>query len=81
MNMTLDQLRPGQQAVITDLSEDMYLKQRLMAYGMTPGTTVCCRYKSPDGSVTSLECRGSVIALRTGDMKRIWGRWECRRQN
>ena len=74
MDITLDQLRPGQQAVVTDLGEDAYLKERLMVYGMVPGTTVGCRYRSPDGSVTSLECRGSVIALRTADMKRIWGR-------
>ena len=74
MDITLDRLRPGQQAVVTDLGEDAYLKERLMVYGMVPGTTVFCRYRSPDGSVTSLECRGSVIALRTADMKRIWGR-------
>lgn len=74
MDITLDKLRPGQQVIVTDLGEDMYLKQRLMAYGMIPGTAVCCRYRTPDGSVTSLDCRGSVIALRTADMKRIWGR-------
>ena len=74
MDITLDRLRPGQQAVVTDLGEDAYLKERLMVYGMVPGTTVSCRYRSPDGSVTSLECRGSVIALRTADLKRIWGR-------
>ena len=74
MDITLDRLRPGQQAVVTDFGEDVFLRQRLMAYGMIPGTTVSCRYRSPDGSVTSLECRGSVIALRTADLRRIWGR-------
>lgn len=81
MDITLDRLRPGQWAVVTELGEDTYLKERLTAYGMVPGTMVECRYRTPDGSVTSLECRGSVIALRTVDMKRIWGRVECSNGN
>lgn len=74
MEITLDRLRLGQSAIVTHIKEDTALACRLRAYGMIPGTTVSCRYRTPDGSVTSLDCRGGVIALRTGDMKNIRGR-------
>ena len=74
MDITLNRLGLGQQAVVTSIDGDVSFVRRLRAYGMIPGTIVCCRYRSPGGSVTSLDCRGSVIALRTKDMQRIWGR-------
>ncbi len=74
MEITLDHLRLGQQAIVTYIEAEESLKCRLNAYGMIPGTVVRCRYRSPDGSVTSLDCRGGVIALRTADLKRIRGR-------
>ena len=47
------------------------MKNRLRAFGMVPGTQVRCRYRRPGGSVTALEFRGAVVALRTRDMARI----------
>lgn len=73
MEITLDRLGVGCSAVITRLDTDDSLRKRLRCFGMIPGTRVCCRYRTPGGSVTALECRGSVIALRTRDMERIWG--------
>ena len=73
MEITLDRLGLGQSAIVTCVGEDTALASRLRDYGMIPGTTVCCRYRTPDGSVTSLDCRGGVIALRTRDMKSIRG--------
>lgn len=75
MDRTLDCLAVGQKALVTDVCGNAALRMRLKDYGLIPGTQVCCRYRSPGGSVTSVECRGGVIAIRTKDMKNIKGRW------
>ncbi len=76
MEFSLDHLRPGRCAVITRMDVESTLNARLKSFGMVPNTIVCCQYCSPDGSVASLSCRGGVIAIRTKDLKRIWGRRE-----
>ena len=73
MEMTLDRLCLGQKAVVTRIDTAAHLRMRLRDFGLVPGTEVRCRYHSPGGSVTALELRGSVLALRTGDLGRIWG--------
>jgi len=73
MEITLDRLAVGQIAVITQIDTEESLRIRLQCFGLIPGTQVRCRYRSPGGAVTALECRGSVIALRTRDMRRIRG--------
>ena len=71
MQTTLDRLRLGMRAVVTGIDVSTELKSRLSDFGLVPGIRVCCRYRSPGGQVTALELRGTVIALRTGDMKKI----------
>lgn len=71
MEMSLDRLRLGQQGVVTCVDTDVALERRLRTFGLIPGTCVYCRYRTPDGSVTALELRGTVIALRRRDMKHI----------
>jgi Fe2+ transport system protein FeoA len=73
VEVSLDRLCIGQQAVVTHIETDPALRCRLRCFGLVPGTQVCCRYRSPGGSVTALEFRGSVVALRTRDMRKIWG--------
>lgn len=76
MEFSLDALRPGQCAVVVRLDVDSTLEDRLKSFGMVPNTIVCCCYHSPDGSVASFSCRGGIIAIRTKDLRRIWGRRE-----
>ena len=71
MEISLDRLLPGQQGVVTCIDTDAFLKSRLRAFGMVAGTQVRCSYRSPGGSVTAVEFRGTVVALRTRDMERI----------
>ena len=73
MEFSLDCLRPEQRAVVTRLEVGSALRCRLKAFGLIPNTRVLCCYRSPDGSVMSLECRGCVIAMRVKDLKHIWG--------
>lgn len=71
MEVQLNTLRPGQQAVVERLDLPPELEKRLQDFGMVPGTKVRCKYRSPWGDVTALELRGTVLALRTGDLKCI----------
>lgn len=71
METNLSCIRPGTQAVVTQIGTDARLKCRLRDFGLVPGTMVRCRYRAPGGSVTALEFRGTVVALRTRDLQKI----------
>ena len=74
MEYSLDQVCLGKTAVVTSLRVDHVLGDRLTDFGLIPGTEVCCRYRSPGGQVTALECRGTMLAMRTRDLRGIWVR-------
>ena len=71
METGLDRLPPGAAGVITAIHTDAPLTGRLKDFGLVPGTKVRCRYRCPWGDVTALELRGSVLALRTCDLRKI----------
>lgn len=71
MEMNLDRLLPGLRSVVTEIRVPEPLRCRLRDFGLVTGTEVSVRYRSPDGGVTALELRGTVIALRTSELKKI----------
>ena len=71
METGLDQLRPGAVAVVREINTDPVLRHRLRDFGLIPGTKVKCCYRCPWGQLTALELRGSVLALRTKDLRKI----------
>lgn len=71
MEISLNRLQTGQQGVVTCIDTDIAFRSRLRVFGMVPGTKVRCRYRSPGGSVMALEFRGTVLAVRTRDVKNI----------
>lgn len=71
METSLDQIKPGTQAVVLRVNTDVALCKRLRDFGLVPGTKVTCRYRNPWGDVTALELRGSTLALRTADLRKI----------
>ncbi len=71
METGLDCIRPGMRAVVTQIYTDAAMQRRLKAFGLVPGTVVRCRYRCPWGDVVALELRGSVLALRTRDLRKI----------
>lgn len=71
METTLDRIRPGMRAVVLMVCTQERLRHRLADFGLVPGTKVQCRYRSPGGDVTAIGLRGSVLALRTGDLRGI----------
>ena len=71
METTLDRVHPGMNAVVRTIYTRDGLRKRLAEFGLVTGTKVQCCYRSPDGGVTAIGLRGSVLALRTGDLRRI----------
>ena len=75
MQVSLDRLPQGIPAVVIRIGCKPELRSRLRDFGLVPGTQVITRYRSPDRGVTALEFRGTVIALRTRDLKEVRVEW------
>ncbi len=69
--ITLDQLKRGQTAKITDLTERGANRSRLLDLGILPGTQVEVEMKSPLGDPTAYRIRGAVVALRRVQAQQI----------
>lgn len=74
MEISLNEIRSGERAVVTRIPDSSPLKSRLREFGMVPGTLVNCRFLSPGGDLAALELRGTVIALRLADLGGITAR-------
>ena len=65
---TLDQLTPGESAVISSVgSERGAVKRRLVDMGLTPGVSVTLRKVAPFGDPLELTLRGYELSLRKAD--------------
>jgi len=71
MPTTLDQLSPGQQAMIRALSPSAPNQQRLRELGFLPGAVITALHQSPWGDPVAYEIAGAVIALRRADARFI----------
>ena len=71
MKTTLDQLHEGQCASILSLLLRGAMRRRLLDFGMIEGTTVRCLRKSPSGDPVIYLVRGTMLALRRQDSRRI----------
>ncbi len=74
MDICLSELLPGERALVITIPESCPLKGRLRDFGMVEGTQVACQFFSPGGDLAALELRGTVIALRRGDLGQIVAR-------
>ena len=62
--LCLNQLKPGEEAVVTSISGE---NRRLRDLGLIEGTKVKCVKKSPLGDPAAYKIRGAVIAIRRED--------------
>ena len=69
--ITMNLLSPGTKAEIQSVSGNREFKRRIQDLGLIKGTVISCLHKSPLGDPIAYLVRGSVIALRNGDSKRI----------
>lgn len=69
--LSLDELRPGQRAVVYALKCTGAMRRRLLDIGLIENTTVECLGISPMGDPKAFCIRGAVIALRAEDCRSI----------
>lgn len=71
MTYSLNDINPGQSAVVTSLETTGSMRRRLLDIGIVPDTVVECLGVSPSGDPKAFAVRGAVIALRNADSKKI----------
>lgn len=69
--MTLNQLKPGQSALVTAVNGEGALRRRLLDMGLTPKTTVYLRKVAPLGDPIEIKLRGYELTLRLEDAQMI----------
>lgn len=71
MEERLDGVRLGCWCKVTQIVADGALRKRLGDFGLLPGTRVRPEYRSPGGHGTVIAFRGTKLAMRTKDLKKI----------
>ncbi len=69
--MRLHELRPGQRAAVRAMDLTGSMRRRLRDIGLIEGTAVTCLGVSPGGDPKAFLIRGTVIALRAADSRKI----------
>lgn len=65
--ISLKDMEPGTQGIITDILPECALSRRLLDLGFAEGAGIRCLFRSMFGDPTAYEICGTVIALRAGD--------------
>lgn len=71
MVTSMDQLLPGELAVVTDVSGRGAFRRRLLELGILPGTPVTRTGQAPLGDPLSFRVRGAVLCLRREEASTI----------
>lgn len=69
--MTLNELKTGKAAVITEVGGEGALRCRLLDMGLIPGTKVMIRKVAPMGDPIELFLRGYELTIRLEDAEKI----------
>lgn len=69
--MTLDKLKPGQEARIISVKGEETLRLRLLDMGLIPRTRVRLEKVAPMGDPIEIRVRGYELTLRVADAKNI----------
>ena len=69
--MTLDQLKVGQSATITEVGGEGPLRLRLLDMGLIPRTRVSLQKVAPMGDPIEIRVRGYELTLRVADARNI----------
>lgn len=69
--MTLDRLKPGDQAVIRTVGGEGTLRCRLLDMGLIPRTKVKLQKVAPMGDPIEIHVRGYELTLRKEDAQKI----------
>ncbi|MBQ4568781.1 MAG: ferrous iron transport protein A [Ruminococcus sp.] len=71
MNITLDKVRCGHNAVIISIKDSEYESQKLHDMGLTKGSEILPVFSSPTSDPVAYKVNGVVIAIRNKQAKNI----------
>ncbi|MDD2417973.1 MAG: FeoA family protein [Oscillospiraceae bacterium] len=71
MEKTLNDLKVGQPAVITDLNCKGTVRRRIIDLGLTPGVSVVVLRTAPMGDPLEIRIRGFNMSIRRSDAGKI----------
>ena len=69
--LTLNQIHPGERAIVCALSATGSMRRRFLDIGLIQDTEVECVGRSPGGNPSAYLIRGAVIAIRHEDGAKI----------
>lgn len=69
--MTLRELKPGQQGVVTTIRTTGSMKRRIMDMGITPGVEIRVIKVAPLGDPVEVHVRGYELSLRKEEAQQI----------
>ena len=69
--LSLNDLRPGQRAVVREVGSAGSMRRRLLDLGLIPATAVTCLGRAPGGDPAAFLIRGAVIAIRSADSREV----------
>ena len=71
MSLTLDQIRPGQKAVILSLHSTGAVRTRLMDMGLIRGAEVSVERVAPLGDPMEIKVKGYCLSLRKSEASQV----------
>lgn len=72
MGRTLNELKPGERAVIVKISGEGAVKRRLMDMGVTKGVEILIRKVAPLGDPIEVNIRGYELTFRKSEAENIF---------
>lgn len=69
--MTLNDLKPGESGVITEIKFTGLMKRRMIDMGVSPGTSVTVLRQAPLGDPVEYSILGYNLCLRKSDASKI----------
>ena len=72
--ISLDKINLNEDYLIEDILLDEHILQRIYDLGLIENTVIKALYKSPFNDPTAYLVRGTVIAIRNNDAKKIFVR-------
>lgn len=70
-SFSLNDMKPGERAVVSQLKSTGSMRRRLLDIGLVENTEVECLGRSPGGDPAAFLIRGAVIAIRSEDCVNI----------
>lgn len=69
--LTMKQMKPGQQGVVVKVNVTGALKRRLFDMGITPGAEVVMRKTAPLGDPIEINIRGYELSVRKSEAEAV----------